>query len=76
MQNVPEHPMPETDKYREKRGREAAEKDNDSKFLDKTALDEDLIEVDATREDDSEGIVNSEHPENEEWHVREEQNRH
>lgn len=63
----------ETDKYREQRGRQAAKDGRDSEFLDKEALDEDLIAIPEENEDSAD-IVNSEHPENQEWHAREAQN--
>jgi hypothetical protein len=62
----------ETDKYREQRGRKASQEGRDSEFLNKDALDEDLISTQTGNEDAD--IVNSEHPENQEWNAREAQN--
>lgn len=64
----------ETDKFREQRGREAAKEGRDSEFLNKEALDDDLIETKKDKEEDAD-IVNSENPENQEWNAREAQNK-
>lgn len=62
------------DKYEKKTGRDAFQKNDETRFLDKEKLEDDLIDI--PDEDGDHGrIVDSEHPENEEWHTREEQNR-
>lgn len=67
------HPVyEETDKYREKEGRIAAEEEKDTEFLDHDALDEDLVSKEEVAGDSA--IVDSDHPENQEWHAREAQN--
>ena len=61
----------EEDKYRKEEGRMASEIDKDSEYLNAEALDDDLVEVDDEPSEDDASIVNSKHPENQEWHARE-----
>jgi len=77
MEETQKHPDPNVnDKYKGERGRKAANKGEDSKFLNDDSLDDDLIDLDKrpTRKGDA-GIVSSEHPENQEWNAREDQNK-
>jgi hypothetical protein len=76
MQNTPKHPAHEEDKYRKQKGREAAQQENDSQFLNEEGLEDDLVNDSEIEEDNSPGIINEEHPENQEWNVREDANRH
>lgn len=63
----------ENDKYKKAAAREAAQEESETEFLDGTALKDDLTE--ANPKIDNHGvIVDSEHPENQEWHAREKQN--
>lgn len=67
------HPVyEETDKYRKKNGRKAFEEERDTEFLDKEALETDLVSPEEVAGDSA--IVDSDHPENQEWHAREAQN--
>lgn len=73
MKNAKKHAVrEETDKYREKAGRAAFHKENESEFLDDASLEDDLIDTDKNTGDAD--IVNSRHPENQEWHAREKTN--
>ena len=63
----------EEDKFKKKSGRKAFQENEETHFLDKEALDDDLIDI-PDKSGDSR-IVNSEHPENQEWNVRKEQNK-
>lgn len=63
----------EADKYRKAKGREAAQEDTETEFLDGEGLKDDLTE--GSKKIDNHGIVvDSEHQENQEWHAREKQN--
>lgn len=62
----------ETDKYRKEKGRQEAEAEKDSQYLDGEGLKDDLVRISDDKED--EFIVDSKHPENQEWHAREKQN--
>jgi hypothetical protein len=61
----------EEDKFRKEEGRMASEMDKDSEFLDAQALDDDIVDIDDEPSEDDASIVNSKHPENQEWHARE-----
>lgn len=61
----------EEDKYRKKDGRRAAHKEEDSKYLNQEALEDDLVSEKEAGTDDDGKIVDSKHPENQEWNVRE-----
>lgn len=63
------------DKYKKKEGRKAARKGKDSEFLNKDALDADLVSSDDLNTEDHGRIVDSENQENQEWNAREEQNK-
>lgn len=63
------------DKYKKEAGREAFQEEDETKFLDKEALDNDLTDIPDVGRGDHGQIVTSGHPENQEWNVREEQNR-
>lgn len=64
------------DKYKKENGREASEQGKDTQFLDKEALEDDLIDVPDPEKGNHGQILNPDHPENQEWNVREEQNRY
>jgi hypothetical protein len=67
----------ETDKYKNREGRKAADKERDSQYLNQESLDDDLIDTESDDDtDEGPGIVNSENPDTEEWNVREYQNKH
>lgn len=74
MQDSNKKVFEETDKYRKQPGRKAAETGNDSDYLNQEGLEDDLVET--KNDDDDSGIVDPNHPENEEWNVRENENRH
>ena len=61
----------EEDKFRKEEGRMASEVDRDSEYLNAEALDDDLVEIDEEPSEADASIVNSKHPENQEWHARE-----
>lgn len=73
MQNNIEHPTPEDDKFRRQEGRKASEQNKDTQYLDGEALEDDLIDVDT--DSNSDNRTGPEHPENQEWNIREENNR-
>jgi hypothetical protein len=60
----------EEDKFKKKKARKATRKEDDTGYLNKESLEEELIspeEID-TFEDDH--VVSSAHPENQEWNPR------
>ncbi|MFP5384842.1 MAG: hypothetical protein ACLGHN_02100 [Bacteriovoracia bacterium] len=61
------------DKYKKEAGREAFKENDETYFLDKEALEDDLTDL-PEKNGDHGRIVDSEHPENQEWHAREKQN--
>lgn len=58
-----------------KPGRKAFKNDDESKYLNQEKLEKDLIDLPDDEEGDHGQIVDSEHPENQEWNAREKQNR-
>lgn len=58
----------------EKNGREAFKDGNESEYLDKQKLKDDLIDLPDPEQGSHGQIVGPKHPENEEWHLRENQN--
>jgi len=75
MKTEPKFPANEEDKYKKKHAREAAEQEEDTQFLNEEGLEDDLIDA-KFDEEDGKDIISPEHPENQEWKVREKQNRH
>ena len=65
MSPTPKHPDHEEDKYKRAPGREAAENEKDTSFLDGDALEADIVDPSEVKE--SEGT-------NQEWPAREETN--
>jgi hypothetical protein len=76
MKKVVKQPITtQSDKYKKGEGREAFQKDQETEFLDGTGLKEDLVTSKEGKADNHGVVIDSEHPENQEWHAREAQNR-